>query len=218
MANDTGLRVRAARARHGCARPGWPAARPRPAPRARSALARYSSTARGITSKYSRLARCGWLIHELRQAFRRRVAQPFLHRQPVALGLADLLAVLVEEQLVGEARRRLRCPGCGRCGRTAARCRSGPCRTSRNRRRAHTSASPSRPSIAACTAPPVTGVSNASPLSGSRQTIVPASRVDAARSAPASPCRCADGSAGSANRWPAAPAPSVGRITATISS
>ena len=29
--------------------------------RALSALAMYSSTARGITSKYSRLARCGWL-------------------------------------------------------------------------------------------------------------------------------------------------------------
>ena len=40
------------------------------------------------------------------QAFLRRVAQPFLHRQPVAARLGNLLAVLIEEQLVGEALRR----------------------------------------------------------------------------------------------------------------
>ena len=45
--------------------------------------------------------------HELRQAFRRGVAQPFLHRQPVAAAFADLLRLLVEEQFVGEAGGRL---------------------------------------------------------------------------------------------------------------
>ena len=45
--------------------------------------------------------------HELRQALRRGIAQPFLHRQAVALGLADLLGMLVEEQLICEAFRRL---------------------------------------------------------------------------------------------------------------
>ena len=68
-----------------------------------AALARYSSTARGITSKYSRLARCGALYMNCAEAFLRGVAQPFLDRQAVALRLADLLRLLVEEQLVGEA-------------------------------------------------------------------------------------------------------------------
>ena len=44
--------------------------------------------------------------HELRQRFRRGIAQPVLHRQAVALRLADLLRVLVEEQLVGQRFRR----------------------------------------------------------------------------------------------------------------
>ena len=44
----------------------------------------------------------GLLVHEQRQAFRRRVFQPVLHRQSVALGLGDLLALVVEEQLVGQ--------------------------------------------------------------------------------------------------------------------
>ena len=37
------------------------------------------------------------VVHELRQALGRRVAQPFVDGQAVALGLADLLALLVEE-------------------------------------------------------------------------------------------------------------------------
>ncbi len=44
--------------------------------------------------------------HELRQALGRRVAQPLLDGQAVALRLADLLRLFVEEQLVGEAIRR----------------------------------------------------------------------------------------------------------------
>ena len=44
--------------------------------------------------------------HELRQDFGRRIAQPFLHRQAIALRLADLLRVVVKEQFVGEAFRR----------------------------------------------------------------------------------------------------------------
>jgi hypothetical protein len=42
------------------------------------------------------------VVHELGQALGRRVAEPFLDGQPVALGLADLLALLVQEMLVGE--------------------------------------------------------------------------------------------------------------------
>ena len=140
----------------------------------RAAFARYSSTARGITSKYSRLARCGCVEHELRQAFRRGVAQPFLDRQAVALRLADLLRLLVEEQFIGEAVRRRAAENAADAPGQPHASRSGPCPTSRNRRRARTSASPSRPSTAACSAPPFTEVSNASPLSGSRQTTVPA--------------------------------------------
>ena len=57
----SGCRRGSAAGRHGCARPGWSGARPATACARASALARYSSTARGITSKYSRLARCGAL-------------------------------------------------------------------------------------------------------------------------------------------------------------
>ena len=44
----------------------------------------------------------GLLIHEIRQAFRAGIGQPFINRQPVALGFADFLAILIEEQLIGE--------------------------------------------------------------------------------------------------------------------
>ena len=47
------------------------------------------------------------VVHELRQSLGRRVAQPFFDRQPVALRLADLLRVLIQEQFVGEGLRRL---------------------------------------------------------------------------------------------------------------
>ena len=46
------------------------------------------------------------LVHEQRQALVRRVAQPFLDRQAVAPRLGDLLALVVEEQLIGESGRR----------------------------------------------------------------------------------------------------------------
>ena len=48
-----------------------------------------------------RLARVA--VQEELQALAGAVAQPFLDREPVALGLADLLALLVQKQLVGEA-------------------------------------------------------------------------------------------------------------------
>src|SRR5215471_15952580 len=53
-------------------------------------------------------ALCGpWLtIHEQRQAFRARIAQPFLDGEAVAFGLRNLLALVVEEKLVIEALRR----------------------------------------------------------------------------------------------------------------
>src|SRR5205085_4487000 len=38
-------------------------------------------------------------IHEQRQAFRARVAEPFLDGQPIALRLRDFLALLVEKEL-----------------------------------------------------------------------------------------------------------------------
>ena len=47
------------------------------------------------------------LEHVERQALRRGVGEPLLDGDAVALGLGDLLAVLVEKQLVVEARRRL---------------------------------------------------------------------------------------------------------------
>ena len=52
------------------------------------------------------LRRLRLAIHEQRQRFRRRIAQPFLDGQAVALGLGNLLALLVEEELVVEAFRR----------------------------------------------------------------------------------------------------------------
>ena len=91
-------------AAHGYARPGWPVPA---APRSLSRLPTYSSTARGMTSKYSRLARLRLVVHELRQRLGRRIGQPLIDRQAVAFGLADLLAVLVEEQLIGHALGRL---------------------------------------------------------------------------------------------------------------
>ena len=53
------------------------------------------------------LGAAGGVEHELPQRLGRRVAQPLLHRQAVALRLADFLRALIEEQLVGEADRRL---------------------------------------------------------------------------------------------------------------
>ena len=53
------------------------------------------------------LGRLRLAIHEQRQAFRRGIAQPFVDGEPVALRLGNLLAVLVEEQFVVEAFRRL---------------------------------------------------------------------------------------------------------------
>ena len=52
------------------------------------------------------LSRLRLLVHKQRQAVGRRVAQPFLGRQAIAPGLRDLLAVLVEEQLIGKSGRR----------------------------------------------------------------------------------------------------------------
>ena len=56
----------------------------------------------GITSKNSRFAFLGSRYRNSCRLSRRAVAQPLLDGQPVALGLADLLALLVEEQLVGQ--------------------------------------------------------------------------------------------------------------------
>ncbi len=52
------------------------------------------------------LGRARLLIHEKRQALRRRIGQPFFDAEAVALGLGDLLALLVQEQLVIETLRR----------------------------------------------------------------------------------------------------------------
>src|SRR5262245_53812684 len=52
------------------------------------------------------LGRLRLAIHEQRQRFRRGVAQPFVDGKPVALGLGDLLALLVEKELVVESFRR----------------------------------------------------------------------------------------------------------------
>ena len=92
------------------------------------------------------LRRLRLAVHEQRQRFRRGVAQPFVDGEPVALRLRNLLALLVEEELVVEAFRRRAAERRGRSGPTASPSRSGPCRPSRSRRRARTSASPSRPS------------------------------------------------------------------------
>ena len=52
------------------------------------------------------LCRLRLAIHEQRQRFRRRIAQPFIDGEPVAPGFGDLLALVVEEQLVIESFRR----------------------------------------------------------------------------------------------------------------
>ena len=52
------------------------------------------------------LRRLRLAIHEQRQRFRRGIAQPFVDGEAVALRLGDLLALVVEEQLVVEALRR----------------------------------------------------------------------------------------------------------------
>ena len=48
------------------------------------------------------LRRLGLLVHEIGQAFRGRVGQPFVDGKAIALGFRDLLPVLVQEQLIGE--------------------------------------------------------------------------------------------------------------------
>ena len=52
------------------------------------------------------LCRLRLAVHEQRQRFRRRIAQPLVDGEPVALRLRNLLAVLVEEQLVVKSFRR----------------------------------------------------------------------------------------------------------------
>src|SRR5947209_8037690 len=49
------------------------------------------------------LRRLGLAIHEQRQRFRRRIAQPFADGEAIALRFGNLLAPLVEEQFVIEA-------------------------------------------------------------------------------------------------------------------
>src|SRR5262249_9845360 len=49
------------------------------------------------------LRRLRLAIHEERERFRARIAQPFLDREAIAFRLRDLLALLVEEELVVEA-------------------------------------------------------------------------------------------------------------------
>ena len=44
----------------------------------------------------------GFLIHEIGQAFGGRIGQPFVDAEAVALGFRDLLAVLIQEQLIGK--------------------------------------------------------------------------------------------------------------------
>ncbi len=96
------------------------------------------------------LRRLRLAVHEQRQALGAGVAQPLVDGQAVALRLGNLLALLVEEQLVVEAFRRHARRARGRFRRTASPNRSGPCRPSRSRCRARPSASPSPASIAAC--------------------------------------------------------------------
>jgi hypothetical protein len=60
------------------------------------------------------LGALGLAIEVEGQALLRAVAQPLVERDAVALGLADLLAILVEEQLVIEPLRRARAEACGR--------------------------------------------------------------------------------------------------------
>ena len=98
------------------------------------------------------LGRLRLAIHEQRQAFRGGIAQPFVDGEAVALRLGNLLAVLVEEQLVVEAFRRRAAERAADFARELRPNRSDPCRPSRSRRRARPSASPSRASIAACSA------------------------------------------------------------------
>ena len=52
------------------------------------------------------LCRLRLAIHEQRQRFRRRIAQPLVDGEAIALRLGNLLALLVEEQFVVEAFRR----------------------------------------------------------------------------------------------------------------
>ena len=52
------------------------------------------------------LRRLRLAVHEQRQRFRRRIAQPFVDGKPVALRLRNLLALVVEEQFVIEPLRR----------------------------------------------------------------------------------------------------------------
>src|SRR5580698_7945538 len=52
------------------------------------------------------LGRLRLAIHEKRERFRRRIAQPFVDGQAIALGLRNLLALFIEEQFVVEAFRR----------------------------------------------------------------------------------------------------------------
>src|SRR5262245_11065765 len=52
------------------------------------------------------LGRARLLVHEQSEALRRRIGQPLLDAEAVTLGLGDLLALLVQEQLVIESLRR----------------------------------------------------------------------------------------------------------------
>ena len=163
------------------------------------------------------LRRLRLLVHEVRQALRPGIGQPLVDRQPVALRLRDLLAVLVEEQLVDEMLRRAARRGSRRSRRRSACWSNGPCRTSRSRRRAPPSARRSRASTAAsrCRRSPAACVSLPS---SSSKVIVPSARVHLLHRHVEHAARLSARSAGSTNRSRCRSSRRLASITSMIAS
>ena len=150
------------------------------------------------------LRRLRLAIHEQRQRFRRGIAQPFVDGEPVALRLGDLLALLVEEQLVVEAFRRHAAERAADLARELHRIDqvlAGHLVVDAERDPAH------RPVGLPLQLAAAAGDRRRHALAGVGIVIGDGAGLGVMRdaSAPAAPCRCAARSAGTANRSARAP-------------
>ena len=159
------------------------------------------------------LRRLRLAIHEQRQRFRRGIAQPFVDGEPVALRLRNLLALVVEEQLVVEAFRRRaaerRADLAGQLDRID-QILAGHLVVDAERDPAH------RPVRLPLQLAMAAGDRQRDALLGVGIVVGDRAGLDVMRrrSAPAAPRRCAGRSAGTANRSPRAPRAGVGSMIA----
>ena len=163
------------------------------------------------------LRRLRLAVHEQRQRFRRGIAQPFVDGEAVALRLRDLLALVVEEQFVVEPFRRQAAERRADLARQLYgidQVLAGHFIVDAERVPAH------RPVRLPLQLAMAAGDRKRDALLGFGIVVGDGAglRRHAPRSAPAAPRRCADRSAGTANRSPRAPRASDGSMIAITAS